>query len=422
MRNSRNEILSEHLLNVAEDILSNAYEIDDAEKLRNYTKAKNAKLRKPFYATPVFRAAVVAAACLALLIGAFAVLSPSNDPGVVKPTDGNNPPAKMEWPWNKEETDLKINSIDKLNYYTAMKALADPANVVTTAASQTTGEITLLSATVTTAKPMAQSTVTDEQDNDGVKIHYYKLDPDDPFSVSKVVFFQVELNHSTGFLASKVGTGIVDVVITENSLEPMITFRNGDRFYTCLQNSWFQNGREYSTHKYIDGFYIVKNLVQENYTFTVVYDNFNPDYNDVTAKSLTCRSFGSNSNHAADGKMPIVSKTYISDQVVEMTIADLEAFFKSFKGPGSDDAGEVEIDFDTYKNGEYAFVLYRDNTFIYYHLQTGAIECRGNYTRKPTEIQFAFTDGNTVTETVSCLLTGLDSFLYEGSIYKIDPY
>lgn len=422
MRNSRNEILSEHLLHVAEDILSNAYEIDDGEKLRNYTKTKNAKLRKPFFVTPVFRAAVVAAACLALLIGAFAVLSPSTDPGVGKPTDGNDPPAKMEWPWNKEESDLKINSIDKLNYYTAMKALSDPANVVTTAAQQTTGGITLLSASVTTATPLAQRNVVNDQTEDGVQIHYYKLDPSDSFSVSKVVFFQVELNYSTGFLASKVGTGIVDVVITENSLEPMITFRNGDRFYTCLQNSWFQNGREYSTHKYIDGFYIVKNLVQENYTFTVVYDNFNPDYRGVTAKSLTCRSFGSNDNHAADGKLPIVSKTYISDQVVEMTIADLEAFFKSFKVPGSDDAGEVEIDFDTYKNGEYAFVLYRDNTFIYYNLQTNEEASKGRYTMEASEITFQFMYGDLVTETVSCMMTGLDSFWYEGSIYKASPY
>jgi hypothetical protein len=216
--------------------------------------------------------------------------------------------------------------------------------------------------------------------------------------------------------------GIVDVVITENSLEPMITFRNGDRYYSCFQNSTFQNGKVYSSHKYIDGFYIVKNFAQENYSFTVTYDNFNSDYVNVTAKSLVCSSFDTNIDHAADGRLSIVSKTYISDQVVEMTIADLEAFFNSIKGPGNDDTGELEINFDTYKNGEFAFVLYRDNTFIYYNLQTGAVERRGNYTRRPTEIQFTFTDGNTVTETVSGLLTVLDSFLYEGSIYEVDPY
>ena len=178
----------------------------------------------------------------------------------------------------------------------------------------------------------------------------------------------------------------------------------------------------YSSHKYIDGFYIVKNLAQENYSFTVTYDNFNRDYVNVTAKSLICSSFGTNIDHAADGKLPIVSKTYISDQVVEMTIADLESFFNSIRLPGDENSEEPEVDFDTYKNGDYAFVLYRDNTFIYYNLQSGEVERRGSYTRGPTEIKFAFTDGDTVTETVSCLLTGLDSFCYEGLIYEVDPY
>lgn len=422
MRNSRNEILSEHLLHVAEDILSNAYQIDDAEKLKAYTKTKNAKIRKSFFASPGFRTAAAVAACLALLIGIFAALPFPNDPGTVKPSDGNNPPAQIEWPWNKAESDLKINSIDKLNYYTAMKALSDPSNLVSTASRQTAGGITLLSATVTTGEPLPQIKQLADSGKDDLKIQYYKLDPNDPFTVYTVVFFQIELDNSTGFLASKVGTGIVDVVITENSLEPMITFRNGDRYYSCFQNSTFRNGKVYSSHKYIDGFYIVKNFAQENYSFTVTYENFNSDYVNVTAKSLVCSAFDTNIDHAADGRLPIVSKTYISDQVVEMTIADLEAFFNSIKGPGNDDAGELEIDFDTYKNGEFAFVLYRDNTFIYYNLQTGAVERRGNYTRRPTEIQFTFTDGNTVTETVSCLLTGLDSFLYEGSVYEVDPY
>ena len=40
MKRSRKEDLSEHLLNVDDSILENAYEVDSAEKLKKYMKEK----------------------------------------------------------------------------------------------------------------------------------------------------------------------------------------------------------------------------------------------------------------------------------------------------------------------------------------------------------------------------------------------
>lgn len=68
MKNSRNERLSEHLLNVDEEILANAYEIDSSEKLQRYIKTKNEK-NKPFYVTHTFRRATTFAASLILIVG-----------------------------------------------------------------------------------------------------------------------------------------------------------------------------------------------------------------------------------------------------------------------------------------------------------------------------------------------------------------
>ena len=77
------------------------------------------------------------------------------------------------------------------------------------------------------------------------------------------------------------GTGTVEVVVTENDIDDMgqmITFKRGDRYYTCLVNrqtndpNTLKVRREFSSHKYIDGFNIVKNFEQECYTFTVHYD------------------------------------------------------------------------------------------------------------------------------------------------------
>ena len=45
MKNSRNERLSEHLLNVDEEILTNAYEIDDAESSANISKQRTQRPR-----------------------------------------------------------------------------------------------------------------------------------------------------------------------------------------------------------------------------------------------------------------------------------------------------------------------------------------------------------------------------------------
>ena len=85
-----------------------------------------------------------------------------------------------------------------------------------------------------------------------------------------------------GFLAQKLGgTGTVEVVVTENDIEDMgqmITFKRDDEYYTCFMNRQDNDldsgkvNREFSSHKYIDGFHIVKNFEQENYTFTVRYD------------------------------------------------------------------------------------------------------------------------------------------------------
>ena len=87
MKSSPNERLSEHLLNIDEEILANAYKIDTAEKLRQYIKTKNVNRKKSLYLNSVFRKTATVAACLFLIIGVTfsipSLLSPSS-------TDTNN--------------------------------------------------------------------------------------------------------------------------------------------------------------------------------------------------------------------------------------------------------------------------------------------------------------------------------------------
>lgn len=449
MKNSRNERLSEHLLNVDDEIFTHAYETDDAEKLKQYIKTKNAKTKKTFYMTPAFRRVATIAACFVLIIGViFSIPVLFNNSSEDPNNDMNHHEEAPPW-LNGEDDYLTINSIDMLNYYTAMKVFADPTNATNTVSYKTDSGIALLSASVTVnAKSYGFTLLSDTDsdvgydtppegynpDNQGKnegKVYYYALDPNEVFSVSRVIFFQIEIKEDNGFLASKVGTGVVDVVITENSLEPMITFKNGDRYYSCCENSLLDNGKLYSTHKYIEGFYIIKNLEQENYSFSVEYDNFNLDYVNVTAKGVTCDSY-KNGGNIPDGEMSVISKTYFSNHSVEMTIADLEEYFNTGKFPeGTEDPSQTENPpvvtpptetADFYTNGQYVFELQSDNTFVYYSVdENAAVYRKGSYSWGCDAIEFKFVHEGEVIETISCSLAGSISFIYNGSEYTKEP-
>lgn len=337
MKDSRREALSEYLSDVDEAILGRACEIDDAEKMKRYIREKS---KKPLYKTVGFRT-LSAAACLLLIVGFWlsvpALFFRSNSKAppqnnmatgthtgkhTSESTSANqsfsstsanqslaSTSAEVKPPSDRTEAPLTITSIDMLNYYTAMKVLADG-----------------IISDVGYDKPLY-----DEGEHplaDTQKVYDYAFDPNETFTVTRAIFFQIEIRNEEGFLASKIGTGIADVVITENSLEPMITFKNGDRYYSCCENTRLDNGKLYSTHKYIDGFYIVKNSEQENYSFSVLYDNFNLDYRNVSADSVICDSY-QNGGSSPDGEMAVVGKTRVSTDGGTFTVRDLEQYFNS---------------------------------------------------------------------------------------------
>lgn len=184
----------------------------------------------------------------------------------------------------------------------------------------------------------------------------------------------------------------------------------------------------FSTHKYIEGFYIVKNLEQENYSFSVEYDNFNLDYVNVIAKSVTCNSY-KNGGNIPDGEMSVISETYLSNHSVEMTIADLEEYFNSGKLPednGSEgtivppeNGGSEDITTTIYSNDEYVFLLDSNGTFVYQGISNDEVYHKGTYSMGCDAVEFRFMYEGEVVETVSCDFTGPSSFIYNGSEYKM---
>ena len=148
-----------------------------------------------------------------------------------------------------------------------------------------------------------------------------------------VTYFTIELNDEKGFLAQKLGgTGLVEVVVTKNNIDDlgeMITFKREEKYYTCFANGGDydpdsnMSSSEFSSHKYIDGFNIIKNLEQENYKFTVHYDG-------SKVIGFECTPFHSMpTNYAVD------NVTFIEDFCIVLytkqtfTIDELEVFLKN---------------------------------------------------------------------------------------------
>ena len=249
----------------------------------------------------------------------------------------DNGKSEKDPPVFKENGDCKINSIDKVNYYAAVCVLSKTP--IPIGLTDSNCKISFLGDyAIDEDKPPENEFNTDEGSDDvsdegessvSENIIQYELSRDDVFSFEKVSMFQIILTDAEGFLASRLGLGVVDVVITEDCIwgEGLITFRNGENFFSCLSNGFMYDKSnsycrwDFSTHKYVDGFYIVKNIEQENYAFYIDMD---------AAGQVTGFECGlsENGGDRADRNVTVSSSTVISSAGGRFTLSELEAYFK----------------------------------------------------------------------------------------------
>ncbi len=211
------------------------------------------------------------------------------------------------------ETNYFIDSIDKINFYSAKKIISEK-----------------------TLFPIGMSNNVFSSPNIIMLNNTYTENPIDRnkiFTTTMVTYFTIELNDEKGFLAQKLGgTGLVEVVVTQNNIDDlgqMITFKREEKYYTCFANGGDydpdsnKSSSEFSSHKYIDGFNIIKNLEQENYKFTVHYDG-------SKVIGFECAPF-----HSVPANYAVDDVTFIEDFCVVLytkqtfTIDELEVFFKN---------------------------------------------------------------------------------------------
>ena len=311
------------------------------------------KKKQPFHKMPAFRRAVAFAACFVLVLGlAFSMPTLLNQGGggtnVVPVDPGKLPPPSVEG-----DGRIHIGGIDELAYYAAIRMIAGTPNATNQNMFGGNYGIALLANGSGTDKeeapPEPETTGPDDTQGPPVTqnptpptgydedIFYYALDPNEPFYINKVSMFQILLTDENGFLASQLGLGTVDVVITEDCIwgESLLTFRNGEKFYSCLTNGWTLNQKtggwqwDFSTHKYVEGFFIVKNFEQENYAFYI-------DMN-AAGEAIAFQCQGTqNGGYRPDQNVQIVSSTEISNEGRSFTVAELEEYFNTGKLPEDD--------------------------------------------------------------------------------------
>lgn len=338
MKKDHAERLVDRLPDIDEDLLALACEIDNAKKLKLHIRKTKPRHGKHL---SLLRRVSLIAACLALAIGLSVTL-----PFIRSIIDGGTP-IETDDPWNTEsspditeppDTDppivdppkgdsVKIEKIDSIesfdmvNYYSALKILTEPSD-------GTLSDFALLPIARRSSGSFQSLSATGNAESDVI---CYQFDRDSFFSISQGTFFQLAVTDENSILASLVGVGTVDVAITSNDIDPMITFRNGDRYFSCLRNgTGFDittevSYIEFSTHKQTDGFHIIKDMGHTKYYFYLTYDG------DGKISEFYCTPWKNNVPSHLREYVPLVGKTYTARKHDMITIATLEEYFSTDK-------------------------------------------------------------------------------------------
>lgn len=164
-----------------------------------------------------------------------------------------------------------ISSIDKLNFY-AGKAVIEQFKI------ELLSDKTKNSPSPISVKP-SNPIIFNLSNNS----YWGNINEDTVYVVKSATYFTVELKEKNGFLAEKLGgTGLVEVVVTENNINDMITFKRGEKFFSCLKTGTIEHDYAdlknktliFSTYRYVDGMYIIKEYERQNFQFEVTYERF----------------------------------------------------------------------------------------------------------------------------------------------------
>lgn len=300
-------------------IFAEAYLTDSAEKMKELIrKERGEKLRSAFCVRNLKRVGALAACCAAAMAIVISV------PYIVRfakqalDLDGVQtvPPSYEAQPPHSSR--VTIDSIDKLNYYSAQKILG---TTLPNGASASSGEDKRIFGSYLSTSGATQNIV---------------FLPTDIFTVTNVSYFALDVNAGS-FIADAVGEGRVEVVVTQNSLADMITFKNGERFYSCVSFASFDtldSERSFYSANSVNGFSISRTDTPTGYRFDVIFEN-------GCAVDLRCVEIATNTIKSFDA---VKGSSVSSNGGASFTVSSLEVYINERKGDGTVDASEIDTD------------------------------------------------------------------------------
>lgn len=360
MKHSREEKLAKRLLQMDQKLLDDAYETDNARKLKRYVKSK----KRPEPASRLRHSAAIAGTCFALLFGLALISLPflpmlkKTDPNFTVPgedvTADSRLPVVPNDPGQHPGTDAGffMDSMDKVNYYGGMRMILESPSPAQQQNALQAGDAMQASsvapplrsvsfrAAQTPPKPgnlTARDTVSDagdvmlpasSEETAPGRIEYFDIS-EYPIRITTAVHFCIEVTGQDEFLASRIGTGTVQVVATELyygvNRAIIITFKNGDAYYSCMTElAELTDGiNEFMTHSYISGFHIVYDTTNETSMFRMDYD----------AENGQIRSFAWVPYNRIPTEAPVYPITVLSDTVevshqeYEFTLQELNDYY-----------------------------------------------------------------------------------------------
>lgn len=367
-RKQQAERLSDGMGLLEEDLLEEARRVDSPEKLRQCRQIrcgnkKQRTHRQGRFSSPAFHRIAAVAACF-MLIACFMIPLPLFLPSETVNTTRDSPPGSTPdsvpgWmPSDPAKPKIVFDTLDKVNYYAGMRVIGGVGNSVPEnrsgslsqspsgeafGRSLTGGLVTVLAAS---PRPLLAPVSLDREDQeetlppdsampgegeDVTPVVGFEDISGERLTVTTAVYFCAEVTEADTFLAEKIGTGRVDVVMTDLHIGPnpysMITFKKGDAYFSCVsEGSDLQTGENtFFTHLYVRGLRLYKDTTQGILTLRV--------YQEEATGTVTSLSWSPYNRIPSQAPVFFLTvhpeTTKISHEVYAFTLTELDEYYNS---------------------------------------------------------------------------------------------
>ena len=158
------------------------------------------------------------------------------------------------------------------------------------------------------------------------------------------------------FIEEKVGLGKVSCLIVDNNFtEPLIVLSNNGRYFSCVEGgAMFSNTtnelcfKNFSTHKYIKDFSLIKERNHDVYTITCNFGPYNLVLDEISSISFRSNKTGDYMEYSVDP-----DSIYYENTSILCNVNELRALF------GLEPLAEEISDIDDYRNK----IMYRLGTY-----------------------------------------------------------